>query len=103
VSRPPVNRKPFLDLDEAAIYLQSLGFAAANRDTVKYHAYETGRLPRPKRVGRRGYWARTDLDAFVANLGKPAPREPQKAAQRKRDKALRTLKAADEQLQRLGA
>ncbi|WP_081287091.1 DNA-binding protein [Mycobacterium asiaticum] len=45
----------YLDLQEATRYLNSLGFAAATVETVKYHAYYTGKLPRPKIVGRKAY------------------------------------------------
>lgn len=58
----------FLDLHDAARYLNSLGFAAATVETVKYHAYVTGKLSRPKIVGRKGYWSREALDALIAAL-----------------------------------
>ena len=58
----------YLDLKEATRYLNSLGFAAATVETVKYHAYCTGKLTRPKIVGRKAYWSRQALDALVEAL-----------------------------------
>ncbi|BDB41547.1 MULTISPECIES: DNA-binding protein [Mycobacterium] len=58
----------FLNLQEAARYLNSLGFAAATVETVKYHAYYTGKLSRPKIVGRKAYWSREALDALIEAL-----------------------------------
>lgn len=58
----------YLDLQEAARYLNSLGFTAATVETVKYHAYYTGKLPRPKIVGRKAHWSRESLDALVQAL-----------------------------------
>ncbi|BBY71618.1 hypothetical protein MPRI_38050 [Mycobacterium paraintracellulare] len=58
----------YLDLQEAVRYLNSLGFAAATVETVKYHAYYTGKLPRPKIVGRKAHWSRESLDALVEAL-----------------------------------
>jgi hypothetical protein len=59
---------PYLDMHEAARYLNTLGFAAATAETVKYHAYETGKLSRPKILGGRAYWSRESLDALVEVL-----------------------------------
>ncbi|WP_235435716.1 DNA-binding protein [Mycobacterium sp. EPa45] len=53
---------------DAAKYLNSLGFTAATAETVKYHAYYTGKLPRPKIVGRKDYWSRKALDALIEAL-----------------------------------
>lgn len=58
----------YLDVADAARYLNSLGFTAASAETVKYHAYYTGKLPRPKIVGRKAYWSRESLDALVEAL-----------------------------------
>ncbi|WP_244184808.1 DNA-binding protein [Mycobacterium scrofulaceum] len=58
----------YLDLQEAVRYLNSLGFTAATVETVKYHAYYTGKLSRPKIVGRKAYWGRESLDALVEAL-----------------------------------
>lgn len=58
----------YLDLQEATRYLNSLGFVAATVETVKYHAYYTGKLPRPKIVGRKAYWSREALDALIEAL-----------------------------------
>lgn len=58
----------YLNLQEAARYLNSLGFTAATVETVKYHAYYTGKLSRPKIVGRKAYWSREALDALIEAL-----------------------------------
>jgi hypothetical protein len=58
----------YLDMHEAARYLNSLGFVAATAETVKYHSYDTGKLSRPKVLGRRAYWSRESLDALVEVL-----------------------------------
>jgi hypothetical protein len=58
----------YLNLQEAARYLNSLGFAAVTVETVKYHAYCTGKLSRPKIVGRKAYWSRESLDALIEAL-----------------------------------
>lgn len=58
----------WLDLQDATRYLQSLGFTAATVETIKYHAYYTGKLPKPKIVGRKGYWSRQQLDALIEAL-----------------------------------
>ncbi|OBF88990.1 hypothetical protein A5791_17285 [Mycobacterium sp. 852002-51163_SCH5372311] len=58
----------YLDLQEAVRYLNSLGFTAATVETVKYHAYYTGKLPRPKILGRKAHWSREALDALVEAL-----------------------------------
>ena len=60
--------REFLDINQAAEYLQEKGFATCTRETIKYLAYETDKLPRPTIVGRRAYWRRESLDAFVENL-----------------------------------
>jgi hypothetical protein len=60
--------RDFLDINQAAQYLQDRGFASCSRETIKYLAYETDRLPRPTKVARRAYWKRVDLDAFVESL-----------------------------------
>ena len=59
---------PYLDVADAARYLNSLGFTAATVETVKYHAYYTGKLPRPKVLARKAYWSRESLDALVEAL-----------------------------------
>ncbi|BBY86690.1 Uncharacterised protein [Mycolicibacterium tokaiense] len=58
----------YLDVDEAARYLNTLGFGSATAETVKYHAYETGKLDRPKVVARKSYWSREALNALVEAL-----------------------------------
>ncbi|MCV7024871.1 DNA-binding protein [Mycolicibacterium novocastrense] len=60
--------KQYLDGREAVSYLHALGFTTATVETVKYHAYYTGKLPKPKIVGRQAYWSRTDLDRLVESL-----------------------------------
>lgn len=60
--------KHYLDGREAVSYLHALGFTSATIETVKYHAYYTGKLPKPKIVGRRAHWSRTDLDHLVESL-----------------------------------
>ncbi|WP_232067835.1 DNA-binding protein [Mycolicibacterium tokaiense] len=55
-------------MDEAARYLNTLGFGSATAETVKYHAYETGKLDRPKVVARKSYWSREALNALVEAL-----------------------------------
>lgn len=60
--------RPFLNINQAVEYLQSLGFESCTADTIRYLAYEKGALPRPKVVGRRAYWSRADLDRYVENL-----------------------------------
>lgn len=63
-------QKQYLDMDEAVQYLHDLGLATVTADTVRTHAYRTGKLPRPIVVGkpRRSYWKRTDLDKLVESL-----------------------------------
>lgn len=58
----------YLDMHDAAKYLNTLGFAAATSETVKYHSYETGKLDRPKILGRKAYWSREALDTLVESL-----------------------------------
>lgn len=58
----------YLDGREAARYLNTLGFTAATVETVKYHAYYTDKLPRPKILGRKAYWSREALDRLVESL-----------------------------------
>jgi len=72
MSKPPqrsaVKNKPlkaYLDIDEAVQYLRDLGFVTVTVETIKRCSYRTEQLPRPKVVGRRAYWARTDLDALI--------------------------------------
>lgn len=63
-------QKQYLDMDEAVQYLHDLGLATVTPDTIRTHAYRTGKLPRPVVVGkpRRSYWKRTDLDKLVESL-----------------------------------
>jgi hypothetical protein len=67
VEQPP---KQYLDINEAVQYLRDLGLATVTPDTIRTHAYRTGKLPRPTVVGkpRRSYWKRSDLDALLAML-----------------------------------
>jgi hypothetical protein len=60
--------REFLDINQAAQYLQDKGFASCTIQTIRYLAYEKGLLARPKIVGRRAYWSRAHLDQFVTNL-----------------------------------
>lgn len=60
--------RPFLDINQAAEYLQEFGLASCTAQTIKYLGYETDRLPRPTIIGRRAYWKKSDLDAFVDSL-----------------------------------
>lgn len=62
------NYRQFLDINEAAQYLQDKGFVSCTAETIKYLAYEKGQLDRPKIVGRRAYWSREALDKFVEEL-----------------------------------
>lgn len=68
MSRPTIPEQHY-DMEAAAKYLQDMGFRSITPQTIKYHAYETGKLPRPKIVGRRrSYWTKSALDAFVESL-----------------------------------
>lgn len=58
----------YLDLQESVRYLNTLGFTTATVETVKYHAYYTGKLPKPKILGRRAHWSRETLDRLVDSL-----------------------------------
>lgn len=60
--------REYLDIHQAAGYLQDKGFASCTAQTIKYLAYETDKLARPKLLGRRAYWSRADLDRLVDNL-----------------------------------
>jgi predicted DNA-binding transcriptional regulator AlpA len=60
--------REFLDINQAAQYLQDKGFASCTAQTIKYLAYEADRLPRPTKMGRRAYWKRADLERFVEGL-----------------------------------
>lgn len=60
--------KPWLNQEQAAKYLQDMGFDGVTPDTIRYHANETRKLPRPKRVGRLNYWRTADLDKLVESL-----------------------------------
>jgi hypothetical protein len=68
MSIAPPQFKQFLDIDEAVAYLHTLGFTSATTESVKYAAYYTDKLPRPKVLSRRSYWAKADLDTFVESL-----------------------------------
>jgi hypothetical protein len=63
-------QKQYLDINEAVQYLRDLGLVTVTPDTIRTHAYRTGKLPRPKVVGRprRSYWKREDLDKLVESL-----------------------------------
>lgn len=58
----------YLDLQDSLRYLNTLGFTTATFETVKYHAYYTGKLPRPRTLGRKAHWSRESLDALVEAL-----------------------------------
>jgi hypothetical protein len=62
--------KQYLDINESVQYLRDLGLVTITPDTIRTHAYRTGKLPRPTVVGkpRRSFWKRTDLDALVEKL-----------------------------------
>lgn len=60
--------REFLDVLQAAEYLQARGFGSCTVQTIKYLAYETDKLTRPKLLGRRAYWSRADLDLLVDKL-----------------------------------
>lgn len=64
----PNGSRPWLSRCEAAEYLHSLGFSSVTENTIHYHAYETGKLPRPKKVAGQSYWKRADLDKLVEAL-----------------------------------
>lgn len=63
-------QKRYLDINEAVQYLRDLGLVTVTPDTIKSHAYRSGKLPRPTVVGkpRRSYWKQSDLDALVEKL-----------------------------------
>lgn len=63
-------QKQYLDINESVQYLRDLGLVTVTPDTIRTHAYRTGKLPRPTVVGkpRRSYWKRSDLDALVEVL-----------------------------------
>lgn len=67
-SNAPNGAKPWLTRSEAVRYLQDMGFANVRETTINYHAYETGKLPRPKKVAGQSYWNRSDLDKLVESL-----------------------------------
>lgn len=60
--------REFLDVSQAAQYLQDKGFASCTTQTIKYFAYETDKLPRPTVVGRKAHWNKRDLDLLVEKL-----------------------------------
>lgn len=60
--------REFLDINQAAQFLQEKGLASCSRETIKYLAYETDKLPRPTIVGRPAYWKLVDLERFVESL-----------------------------------
>ncbi|BCO56982.1 hypothetical protein MINTM008_23730 [Mycobacterium intracellulare] len=60
--------REFLDINQAAQYLQDKGFTSCTVQTVRYLAYEKGLLPRPAVLGRRAYWRRSDLDKLIEKL-----------------------------------
>lgn len=60
--------RAFLDINQAAQYLRDVGLTSCTAQTIKYLGYETDRLPRPTVLGRRAYWKKSDLDAFVESL-----------------------------------
>ena len=60
--------REFLDIDQAAQFLQEKGLASCSQETIKYLSYETEKVPRPTIVGRRAYWKLVDLERFVENL-----------------------------------
>jgi hypothetical protein len=62
--------KQYLDINEAVQYLKDLGLVTVTPDTIRTHAYRTGKLPRPTVVGkpRRSYWKRIDLDRLLESL-----------------------------------
>ena len=100
--------REFLDLNQAAQYLQDKGFESCSPETIKYHAYETALLPLPVVLARRAYWSKKDLDEFIQKLAE-RPRDEigraikRKEAQRKHERALRQLQDADAELQELEA
>jgi len=70
VAAAEAPRKQYLDIGEAVQYIRDLGLATVTADTLRTHAYRTGKLPRPIAVGkpRRSYWKRSDLDALLEML-----------------------------------
>lgn len=67
---PDKPRQQYLDINEAVQYLRDLGLVTVTADTIRTHAYRSGKLPRPIVVGkpRRSYWKREDLDKLVQAL-----------------------------------
>lgn len=60
--------RTYFDFDGAARYLQSHGLDGASRHTIDHHHRRTGKLGQPKRVGRKMYWSRDQLDALIEAL-----------------------------------
>ena len=58
----------YFDFDDAARYLQRKGLNDATRHTIDHHHRRTGKLGTPKRVGRKMYWSREQLDALIEAL-----------------------------------
>jgi len=98
--------RDFLDINQAAQFLQEKGLASCSPETIKYHAYETGLLPLPIVLARRSYWSKKDLDLFVLKLAE-RPRDEigravkRKEAERKHERAQRLFEHADAELQEL--
>lgn len=78
MSRPPQSpvapsekaHPLYLDVDQAVQYLRDIGLVTVTADTIRTHAYRTGKLPRPVVIGkpRRSYWRREDLDKLLQAL-----------------------------------
>lgn len=62
------NDRTFYGYDEAAAYLRSKGLDDITRNTIDHHYRKTKKLGEPKRAGRKVYWHRSQLDAFIEAL-----------------------------------
>lgn len=62
------NDRTFFGYEEAAAYLRSKGLDDITRNTIDHHYRKTGKLGMPKRAGRKVYWHRSQLDAFIEAL-----------------------------------
>lgn len=111
MSVAPPQFKQYLSIEESVQYLQFLGFANADEKVLRYHVYETEKLPLPILIKRRSYWAKKDLDALIETLsnrsrdelkereGRQAAAVKRRQAEAKHKRALRQYEAAKRQLE----
>ncbi len=64
----PISDRTYFDFDDAAAYLRSKGLDGASRHTIDHHCRRTKKLGEPKRVGRKVYWSRDQLDSLIEAL-----------------------------------